>query len=340
MSTIRTQEICHLLDEAEGACRYATAPSRQMRRSLDRRVRNGTIASPAPGYYCRAAYLDGLSPRERAKHLIRTVAILHPTWTFCSFSAALVYGLQVPYSLLGMLHLASGAGQNRLRMHGYATSHRIEEQRSGPSIRAADRSSVEDVRIIDGIRVTPLPRTLLDCMCQASFRHGLAIVDSALHWQCIEKEQLATYVRDHGARRRNIRTARRVLECADGRSENGGESIARAIMIELGFVVPELQVEISDPMNPSVCRRVDYLWVLPNGDIIIGELDGNDKYVRDRDGSKVSPDVTARHLIDERHRESRLNLTGAMVVRFTYREACNKAYFERLLCQAGVPRVA
>ena len=38
---------------------------------------------------------------------------------------------------------------------------------------------------------------------------------------------------------------------ADGRSENGGESIVRGIMIDLGFALPELQVEIEDPLCPE-----------------------------------------------------------------------------------------
>lgn len=38
---------------------------------------------------------------------------------------------------------------------------------------------------------------------------------------------------------------------ADGRSENGGESVVRAIILELGFAEPDLQVEIEDPSTPA-----------------------------------------------------------------------------------------
>lgn len=124
------------------------------------------------------------------------------------------------------------------------------------------------------------------------------------------------------------------------RSANGGESIVRAIMIERGFQVPELQVEIEDPMRPGAVFEVDFYWCLPSGRVVIGELDGMVKYRVNAAGAPVTAVETQRRLVAERKRESHINLTGATVVCFTYEEACDEDYLERILVRAGVPLVS
>ena len=65
--------------------------------------------------------------------------------------------------------------------------------------------------------------------------------------------------------------------CFDGRTaeaRNGGESMARAIMIDLGFVPPDLQVEICDLDESDQVVAVDFHWMLPDGGVVVGELDG------------------------------------------------------------------
>ena len=178
-----------------------------------------------------------------------------------------------------------------------------------------------------GHTVTPLKTTLLDCLCQANFSQGLAIADSALHWRLVDADGLREHVERSGFRRKGIRTARRVLRWMDGRSDNGGESMARAVMIELGFQLPELQVEVADPLTPGGMWRVDFCWRLPDGRVVIGELDGGGKYLADGEGAAEALD----HMRRERLRESRLNLTGAMVIRFSFEQAMDRAYMERLL---------
>ena len=89
---------------------------------------------------------------------------------------------------------------------------------------------------------------------------------------------------------------------------------ARATMIMLGFAVPDLQIECHDPMNPSKVIRVDFYWTLSDGTVIIGELDGKQKYV---DPAMTKGKDLVRILSDERLRESRLSINGARIVRFT-----------------------
>lgn len=74
--------------------------------------------------------------------------------------------------------------------------------------------------------------------------------------------------------------ARLLILCrlANGKSENSGESLARATMIELGFKNPELQREFFNKNNPEWPYRVDFAWE-DNKKLIVGELDGTDKYL-------------------------------------------------------------
>ncbi|MFZ2756017.1 MAG: hypothetical protein WAY93_04025, partial [Atopobiaceae bacterium] len=131
-----------------------------------------------------------------------------------------------------------------------------------------------------------------------------------------------------------IRQARRVASLADGRAENGGESIARATMVELGFALPELQAEFRDPVGGNA-YRVDFLWSLPGGQQVAGELDGREKYVNpSMTGGRTPVEV----LTAERRRESRLTACGVKVLRFSLPEVLDHPYFARLLEAYGIPR--
>lgn len=110
--------------------------------------------------------------------------------------------------------------------------------------------------------------------------------------------------------------------------------MARAAVIEEGFQLPELQVELRDPMDGAT-YRVDFLWTRPDGRRIIGELDGWEKYLNP---AMTEGRGTLGTLVAERQRESRITMSGASVVRFSYRQARDHGYFARLLAAYGVPR--
>lgn len=305
--------------------RFAVAASSRERKALERRKDRGDVVSPHYGMYAYRNYAQGLSQREQAAHALRTVAHLHPDWTFCSFTSALAWGLSVSNTLLLPLNVAVGPNAHKHLMQGHLRC----------------RTVADDVPcVVRGVKVTSLERTLLDCACHGGFRQGLAVCDSALHWGLITLDEFRAYVDQHGKRRHGVEAARMVARYADGRSENGGESIVRAIILELGFATPELQLEVDDPMRPGAPRKVDFLWRLSDGRVIILELDGLGKYYVD-----VSPDThqglkeVARRFSEERLRESHINLTGATVLRASFAQATDELYLSRLLLQAGVPLV-
>lgn len=281
----------------------------------------GEVVSPHRGVFARAESYRVATRRMRMYWLLRTLGRAHPAWVFCLYSAAIMHGLQVPYALLDKVHVIS-TGSNSAG--GCIARHawRIEE--------GATTS-------ILGTRVTNLRKTLVDCLCLSTFSQGLAIVDSVLHWGLADKEEVVGWLKEDGRRRRGVCQARKTVSYADGRSENGGESVARATMIELGFEVPELQVEIIDPMEPGNPKRGDFGWQLYDGRWIVGELDGLEKY-RGKSGTAEAVDNALRVMALERRREAHINLTNATVIRFSMDEVRDVAYFERLLTNARVPR--
>lgn len=219
---------------------------------------------PFPGAYALIESFNRLDPRAQARMTLKAAHTLHPGWTFCLFSAAVAHGLQVPQELLSRTHVAISPSESRRKHPGQVTCH---IDKGGGHVLA------------DNIPCTTLMQTTLDCLCASTFRQGLAIVDSVLHHRLATKEQLIEYFAAHGKGRRGIRQARETLKYADGRSENGGESIVRAVIIELGFETPEPQIEIEDPMMPGVSKRADLGWKLSDGRYILAELDGFAKYL-------------------------------------------------------------
>lgn len=151
---------------------------------------------------------------------------------------------------------------------------------------------------------------------------------------------------------------RRLCLFKNGLSENGGESFARGTMIDLGFMVPELQHEFVAP-NSRVKYRCDFLWRVSGGGLIVGELDGYDKYFVDSTNSthaninfNSSSDTQMlrnsynqaainRNIDRQAERESVLfrECGVSKIVRFNFADVVGVKNLERKLVEAGVPRI-
>lgn len=307
---------CHIKAcEQRMSCVYArtTAEAKQ----IERRVEAGSLEVVMPGLYARPEYWSELKFRQHYLHRVRALAQKHPDWTFCSYTAAVIYGLSVSYANLTHIHIAVAPAQSttpgsQVIRHRYAYRTRASQM---------------------DIAVTDIDQTIADCLVDASFVEGLIIADSALHEQLLSKEHLIEAVNKLGLNRRGVVTARRVARCADGLSESGGESKARALMIERGWQVPELQVELFDPVELGRPYRVDYLWRV--GDrLIIGEFDGFVKSEQAAEEGKL-----AKAQFDERQRESRLSmLDNCKIVRLCWDDLKDLTKLDRKLKVAGVPR--
>lgn len=216
--------------QAEVEEEFAAAESRGMclcvkgdrtRQLLDRRAKAGTVVAPFPRVYARIAYWRSLSPSVKSLHVIRAAAALHPEWVFCGTSAAMAHGLQVAEPNPSAVHILGG---------GTCAASRGKHVVRHPVL----TDDYEKFEVVAGVKATPLDRTIADCLRTLPMPAGLAVADSALRDYGLAREDLAGFVRAQ-PRARGSRQALQTIGWADGRSENGGESVARGIMIELGF---------------------------------------------------------------------------------------------------------
>lgn len=96
MTHCNDQLIDQLLTQAEQEGRCLIPPSTAIRKALLRRT-GGTVVSPMPGLFARKTRWDELNRAQRHCEILRALAIIHPDWTFCSFSAACLLGLEVSW---------------------------------------------------------------------------------------------------------------------------------------------------------------------------------------------------------------------------------------------------
>lgn len=322
MGTRRDFEIERLLDEAQNASRCLASKDRVLCEALNRRL-DKQLIKPRNRLYARTSYWNSLSRRNQEEHVVRGIAQLHPNWVFCNSTAALLHKLPISFYHLGQIHI--------LAARDYPNS-----QSSSNIRRHKHRTYQSSIAIIDGIKLTSFEDTLVDCLLEFNFREGLAIADAALAHLRFSPNELLQLVKDRGRNRPGIRQAIQTAQWANSLSESGGESMARAIMIEHGFMVPELQVNIRNANGFEGNWRVDFFWKLANGTTVAGELDGAEKY--------TNPEMThgtnsLQVLSAERIRESRITLAVDRVMRFTYSDIVHEEHLVALLERFGIPRV-
>lgn len=337
----KQSDIGKALAHAREARMCLVAASNSGKAMLERRVADGLLLTPFPWVFEEPGYWQLLSPYEQSLRVIRSAALLHPDWTFCETSAAMAYGLEVSCPRHDVVHVATSP-----KSHSKSSNHVIRHPYSGEACSAG------------GVTVTPIERCVFDCARNLDTAFALAVTDSYARRESLTRDDLVEVFDRVGQGLHGVRRAEKIARLTDPRAENGGESVARGTMIELGFAAPELQVPLSDPFDPQRTYRVDFYWEEgENGLPIIGELDGLGKYtIADGAALKAGPGIepapastapyaaseplhtALRNLSHERLRESRLTLGGAAVMRFDFATVLDKPRFEALLAAFGVPR--
>jgi hypothetical protein len=188
-----------------------------------------------------------------------------------------------------------------------------------------------------GVLITSPAQTLVHCATRYPFVHALPMVDSALRQGLTKKDAIAVACGQVVNRKSaDVAEMGMLLRYADPLSENGGESFCRAVTIEEGFPAPRLQQEFVDPRNPSVIYRVDFVWYLPDGRIIVLEYDGAGKY---SDTQMTQGRGVRRIVHEEREREAALRRAGVhTIIRTDFDEVSGRVGLIAKLEQAGVPR--
>lgn len=305
---------------AKGICYSPTSEAE--RKHLDRQVKNGSIVKPMHGAYTDASWWNDLTPLQRTICLAKTCAQKCPHWVFCGATAAALWGLSPAYSQLQRLHIAVPA-RAKYRNTDLVQCHRLQ--------------FVETERL-NGVTVTTPEQTTIDCIRSFPLADGLGIADAATRtFQWDNLYVLRALAMRPEVRLRGIGRARMVALLADGLSESGGESAARANIVRAGFQLPELQVEVPGIVNPWQTHRVDFAWIAQDGTApLYGELDGRIKYT---DQSFLKGGDTIDALLRERRRESELTVSSRAIVRLSYPEARSLLTLTTKLDAFGVPRV-
>ena len=208
--------------------------------------------------YVKPEYWNALKPDERIQHVACTLHLKHPNWVFAGVTAAALHGFEHPWHLhAGSVTIATasqGTNANNANIKRVFVPHCAPEY-------------------VNGIPVTNGAQTVVDCGLSTDFRFALPIIDSALR----KGTAIADILNICSTMHRDCTPIFRLLHYANPASENGGESLGRGTIVEGGLMVPELQQDITDPQTGAL-YRVDYLWRLPDGRLIVGEYDGYEKY--------------------------------------------------------------
>ncbi|MBT1170731.1 CTP synthase [Bifidobacterium sp. SO4] len=298
-----------------GSCVFAANEAEGQ--ALRRRVRAGELANPYHGVFVDAQYWNTLNGTEQACHLARCLAERYPSWVFAGPTAAALYGFDHQWSIhRSGLYLASSV---RSRSSSNGVHHIFM-----PSIPLCETQ---------GVKVTSVSRTLVDCALILPFANALPIFDSAFRRGSCAADGLRSLCAEL---HRDTSAADRVLQYVDPLSENGGESLARAVMIEEDFPVPQLQRVFANPRNSREWYRVDFAWQFPGGYTVVAEYDGMAKY--------SDPAMTGRRSIQavvnqQNDRERKLYEWGVnRIVRLSYDDVVQRWPLVDKLTGAGLPR--
>lgn len=277
-------------------------------RQIERLVGKGALCPLLTGVYASAAAAAATiggarddRARQTGEHLLRVAAALKVTG---SRSA-------------GSHYPVAGSHQSAARVHGLG----VVGHESAPVIQITrapgDRGSrkgrpgvlvhiaalpAEHVVSHRGVRLTSVPRTVIDLARVLPFGEGVAVADSALHAGLTNRTALATVIADC-TRWPGLQRAREVTAFSDARSESVLESLSRAAFRQAGLPPPDLQVWVGD--DGEIIGRADFLWRRYR---TIGEADGAFKY---------QTPARARAQLE---RDARLRAAGYEVVHFTWAE--------------------
>ncbi|WP_244516847.1 hypothetical protein [Arthrobacter alpinus] len=136
-----------------------------------------------------------------------------------------------------------------------------------------------DITQVDNMRATSLERTVVDCCLTMPHKQALILTDHVLQLGT-SMDKLLEAASKLG-RHRGVKTLRKVLAYADGRSESPGETLTRDLLRELLIEAPTLQYWITTRQGR---HRVDFAWVNKRA---VLEFDGKGNYFDNRPTDKA-----------------------------------------------------
>jgi hypothetical protein len=192
---------------------------------------------------------------------------------------------------------------------------------------------LEDGTVLGRVRVDPLPAAMATVFGSEPLSVGTPPAD-AIKRDHPAPDDMADWAR--GLLRTEAQRTRfdAQWQFADARSESAGESLSRAIIHELGFVVPDVQYKVCDAAGHLVART-DFCW---DEIRLAAEFDGLVKYTGRLARAGAAGPVGQDALVREKQREDALRRLGYGMARWIWADLFNRRRFEAMLEQHGVPR--
>ncbi|WEV59412.1 hypothetical protein OZX67_02320 [Bifidobacterium sp. ESL0728] len=306
--------------EARHCCLHTSKHNEQQ--TLSMLVKSGEVTRARQGLYARTAIWESLDANEQYLWTLRGLHEWHPDWVFAAISVISAYRVEHPYWL-----------HNDAKV--FLATDKLSGAFSPKGVQYVHTENFSKYRQTN-ISMTSVPQALCDCAMRYKFHEVLPMFDSALRKQLTcEQDIRAISEKSH----RFDRKVAHLLNYTDPKSENGGESICRAIMIEEGFGKPELQREFRIPVSDGTVRiyRVDMLYNLTGKELIAVEFDGMDKYVN----PMMTNQRSIREVVHEEKERENLLLTKTpirKIVRIDFNEAMQRVPLVEKLSAAGLPR--
>ena len=299
--------------------------------ALRRRVGTGTVVRLRRGVFVARETWEAADARARHVLLVRAVSVSSPRSCVVSHASA-----------AAVLDLPSVSRQPaRVAL---IDPRREKVQTSPGVIRRPGFVPVRDRTVIGSLRVTNASRTMVDVLSTADFADAVLCADAVLRRRLMpdghrSPESIGpplSAARDEfesmlgPATSPGGRAARRALQFASPWAENGGESLVRIALFELGAPEVALQVPFFDAQG--LIGRCDFFLVLVG---VVLEFDGLEKYV---DPVLSGGRTTAQVIRDEKDREARLRAHPRVreVVRCEYRDLVDPRRLAAKLERAGV----
>lgn len=170
-----------------------------------------------------------------------------------------------------------------------------------------------DCTVLNGIPVTSLERTLVDCAGTLPPLQGLVVADAALRVGA-DRAAINDLIAGRTGRRGSSR-ARAIVALADDGAESPGETATRFAVLRAGFVVPRTQIPVETRIGTFWADLGWEEWKL------VLEYDGRTKY-RERD--------TERFMLEKRRHDAVVE-TGHRVLRVTREDLAGEALTQRIL---------
>ena len=268
--------------------------------------------------YADPVYWNYLDVEARIFQLASAIVAVEPNAIFCGSTAALLYGIGSAYSLLNAVQMLLPRSTRR------DTYEFVEYRRWRPG----------EVWRLGPFTLTDPYRTVVDIARTSAFRYALGYVDGLAREYDVDREELRAYAQANCRGLHGISRAFGVFEYMNGRSDNGGESEARAAMILAGVAAPELQVEIARPGSAGY-YLADYGWQMPDGSWMLAELHGLGKF--EDETQKESEHAAAKTYRAALLRDANLRAMGHNVIHFKLSDTYDVEEFGAMMRGYGIP---